>query len=93
MGKTRRRFPDPRRGKRTLLDAVVLSVACLVTYWLATHVLTRIYAISKNSDLLGGMWAVIATIFVIREGYRQSVAAAISRMAQHLSASLSACST
>lgn len=66
--------------KGAVLDATVLVVACLVTYELVTRALSGLYFISRDSDLLGGMWAVIATIFVIRDGYRQSVAAAASRV-------------
>jgi uncharacterized membrane protein YccC len=67
-----------------VLDAMVLSVACLITYLLVDRVLSRLDVVSTDSDLLGGMWAVIATIFVIRDGYRRSVAAATSRMAATL---------
>lgn len=42
---------------------------------------SRVYSISHADDLLGGLWAVIATIFVCRDSYEQSVAAAVSRMA------------
>ena len=61
-----------------------MGIACLITYLLVTHALSRVYSISKDDDLLGGMWAVIATIFVMRESYRQSAAAATSRMAATL---------
>src|SRR6202034_2712281 len=40
-----------------------------------------VYSVSRDDDLLGGMWAVIATIFVLRASFGQSVAAAVSRMA------------
>jgi uncharacterized membrane protein YgaE (UPF0421/DUF939 family) len=56
-------------------------VACLITYWLATNLLSRVHSVGRADDLLGGMWAVIATIFVLRDSFRKSVAAAISRMA------------
>jgi uncharacterized membrane protein YccC len=46
-----------------------------------TSVLSRLYFVSRNDDLLGGLWAVIATIFVIRDSYQHSVSAAVSRMA------------
>jgi uncharacterized membrane protein YccC len=62
-------------------DAVLLSLACLVTYLLVTQVLSRIYLVSRPDDLLGGMWAVIATVFVMRDSYDQSLTAAVSRMA------------
>jgi uncharacterized membrane protein YccC len=63
------------------VDAVLLALACLVTFLLVTRLLSRLYFISRADDLLGGMWAVIATIFVTRDSYRQSLAAAASRMA------------
>jgi uncharacterized membrane protein YccC len=37
--------------------------------------------VASSDDLLGGMWAVIATVFVYRDTQTQSYAAAISRMA------------
>ena len=38
------------------------------------------YSLSQDNDLLGGMWAVLATIFVLRDSFGKSVAAAVSRM-------------
>jgi uncharacterized membrane protein YccC len=76
-----RPFPGRAEVRSAVVDAAVLAVACAITYLLVTHVLSRLYFISKDDALLGGMWAVIATIFVIRDSYRQSVAAATSRMA------------
>jgi uncharacterized membrane protein YccC len=64
-----------------VVDCAVLSIACLITYLLATSLLSRVYFISKADDVLGGMWAVIATIFVTRQSYTQSLVAAASRMA------------
>ena len=52
----------------------------MATYWVTTSVLTRVYSISRSDDLLGGLWAVVATIFVCRDSYHQSAAAAVSRM-------------
>jgi hypothetical protein len=75
-----RHIPDWLKLKIRVLDSIVLGLACLVTYVLVTLVLSRMYFISKDSQLLGGMWAVVATIFVIRDSYRQSVTAAASRM-------------
>jgi hypothetical protein len=71
-----------RAGVRwAVLDCTLLAIACLITYLVVTNLLSRLYFISKDDDLLGGMWAVISTIFVNRDSYRQSVAAAASRMA------------
>jgi uncharacterized membrane protein YccC len=63
-----------------VLDCGVLATACLLTYWLVTHLLARIHSVSPADDLLGGLWAVIATIFVCRSSYHQSMAAAAGRM-------------
>jgi uncharacterized membrane protein YccC len=61
-------------------DCVMLGFACLVTYLVVTRGLSRLYFISRPDDLLGGMWAVIAAIFVYRTSYDQSISAAASRM-------------
>ena len=59
----------------------MLAIACLASYLLATRLLSHLYVSSpKDDDLLGGMWAVIATIFVTRDSYQQSLSAAASRM-------------
>jgi uncharacterized membrane protein YccC len=55
-------------------------VACLVSYWFTTSVLSSIHSVSAADDVLGGMWAVIATIFVLRQSYDQSIALALTRM-------------
>jgi hypothetical protein len=57
-----------------------LAFAALVSYELATRILTS--AISTRDDqLLGGMWSVVATVFVCRESYKDSVSSALSRIA------------
>ena len=76
-----RQHSDRAEILAAVVDCTVLAIACLVTYLLATRVLSHLYFISRADDLLGGMWAVIATIFVNRDSYRQSLTAAASRMA------------
>jgi uncharacterized membrane protein YccC len=60
-------------------SGAILAVACLISYWLITSVLTREYSVSRDDDLLGGMWAAVATIFVYRQSHIESVRAAFSR--------------
>lgn len=60
--------------------SVGLGISCLITYLLITHVLASVHSVSKASDLLGGMWGVIATLFVYRESHRESVNAALTRV-------------
>jgi hypothetical protein len=74
----RRGWPQARTA---VVECVVLAVACLITYELATSALSHVYSVSRDDDLLGGMWAVLATIFVLRDSFGKSVAAAVSRMA------------
>jgi hypothetical protein len=64
--------------------SIGLALSSLTTYLLITHVLAPIHSISHASDLLGGMWAVIATLFVYRESHRESVSAALTRVSATL---------
>jgi hypothetical protein len=57
-----------------------LALAALVSYELTTRILTDAIS-SRDDQLLGGMWSVIATVFVCRESYKDSVSAALSRIA------------
>jgi len=55
-----------------------MAIACLITYWIMTHTLSRF--VDKPSDFLGGMWAVVATVFVFRETRLRSLSAGIARL-------------
>jgi uncharacterized membrane protein YccC len=74
-----------KRPLSRTVDAVgtgcALAIACFISYALITRILAQVYFVSRDDDLLGGMWAVAATVFVYRESYQQSVRAALSRMA------------
>ncbi len=67
-------------ARNTVFRAMMLAISCVITFWLITHILVNVYSISRDDDLLGGMWAVVATIFVFRNGYAESVGAALLRM-------------
>jgi hypothetical protein len=58
--------------------AAMLGISCAISYWLITHILANTYSISRDDDILGGMWAVAATIFVYRYSHAESVRAALS---------------
>ena len=62
------------------VDCGILAAACLITYWLATRILAHVYLLSRDDELSGGLWAVIAAIFVLRDSYRHSLTAAVTRM-------------
>jgi uncharacterized membrane protein YccC len=82
--------PKQRQNSKTIniSQAVgtgcALAISCFISYAVITHILSRAYFLSRGDDLLGGMWAVAATIFVYRETHQQSVSAALSRMAATL---------
>lgn len=70
--------------RAAVVDSALLAAACLLTYWLATSVLSLAYSVSASDGALGGLWAVVATVFLFRESYDQSLAAAVSRMSATL---------
>jgi uncharacterized membrane protein YccC len=61
-----------------LAYALDMAIACAISYWLTTHVLYPL--VDRGSDLLGGMWAVVATIFVFRETRQRSFSAGMARL-------------
>jgi len=75
-----RRPPSRAEVQVAVLDSGILAFACLLTFWLVSDLLSRIHSVSSVDDQLGGMWAVIATIFVCRFSYHQSTGAALSRI-------------
>jgi hypothetical protein len=70
----------PAEGRHVVLRGFTLSILCVISYWLITQILAHVFSVSRDDDLLGGMWAVVATVFVYRYSYEQSVGAALSRM-------------
>jgi uncharacterized membrane protein YgaE (UPF0421/DUF939 family) len=80
MGKIQNRDVSPHIGE-VVIRGTILAIACAISYLLITHLLAATYSISRDDDLLGGMWAVAATIFVYRYSHAESIRAALSRMA------------
>ena len=74
-------IPEVKNPRLSLWDVVYalnMAIACLITYWIMTHTLFRF--VDKSSDFLGGMWAVVATVFVFRESRLRSLSAGIARL-------------
>ncbi len=68
-------------GSRTAVaDCVLLAAASTLTFWIVTYLLSPLYVVSGDDRLLGGMWAVIATVFVCRYSYAESIRAAVTRL-------------
>jgi uncharacterized membrane protein YccC len=68
-----------RFSLRDFAYTVELTLACLTTFWIITGIL-RPFVENASDNLLGGMWAVVATVFVFRDTRDQSLSAGISRM-------------
>ncbi len=75
-----------RRTSRTsdVARGVALAVACMVTYYIIVGLLSLVPAVGLENDKLGGMWAVIATIFVYRQSLATSRRSALSRLSATL---------
>jgi uncharacterized membrane protein YccC len=67
-----------RFSRRDFVHAIEMPIACLIAYWIITYGLARF--VDPSTDILGGMWTVIATIFVFRETGSASLAAGMSRL-------------
>ena len=60
-------------------QSLALALACLASYSLVTYALARVHSLSHADDLIGGLWAVVATVFVFRARHDESVTAAKTR--------------
>src|SRR5262249_35569101 len=52
--------------------------ACAISYWVITEALSSVA--SKDSELLGGMWGAVATVFVFRDTRSHTWSAGIARL-------------
>jgi len=55
-----------------------MMISCLITFWIITYLLQPF--VERPDEYLGGMWAVVATVFVFRGTNGGSVSAGLSRM-------------
>lgn len=63
---------------------VLLAICCLLSYKIITYILATARFVLRDDELLGGMWAVVATIFVFRYSHQESVTSALSRISATL---------
>jgi uncharacterized membrane protein YccC len=61
-----------------MIYALEMTIACAISYWITTSGLTAF--VDKSSDFLGGMWAVVATVFVFRDTRIDSLSAGLARL-------------
>jgi len=72
------------RTSQSVTHGVALAVCCFLSYTIITDLLALSRFAPRDDELLGGMWAVVATIFVFRYSYEESVRAALSRISATL---------
>lgn len=79
--------PEEKGGPQRIVwataSAAGLGLASLVSYELTTRILTSAMS-TRDDQMLGGMWSVIATLFVCRHSYSESMSAALLRTAATL---------
>src|ERR1700745_3500222 len=61
-----------------MIYALEIAIACAISYWIITSCLAPL--VSKASDFLGGMWAVVSTVFVFRDSRANSMSAGLERL-------------
>ncbi|MFD4973237.1 FUSC family protein [Streptomyces sp. NPDC058424] len=74
--------PKAKNGK-LLTYSIEVGLAGLLSYWAATGIWSSAHR-PYEDEQLGGMWAAISTIFVVRECKSKSLTAAIARMSATL---------
>jgi uncharacterized membrane protein YccC len=67
-----------RLSSWNVIYSLNMGIACAISYWVMTHALASI--VDKDSGLLGGMWAAVATLFVFRASRGDSLSAGASRL-------------
>jgi uncharacterized membrane protein YgaE (UPF0421/DUF939 family) len=63
---------------RDLIYAAAMAIACLIAFVMATRALHPF--VERDNDLLGGMWAAVAAIFVFRDTRHDSLSAGMARL-------------
>jgi uncharacterized membrane protein YgaE (UPF0421/DUF939 family) len=66
-----------RLSKADVIYVIALTIASLIAYVLTYYILEPF--VSRPNDMLGGMWATIATVFVLKDSRDLSVRAGIVR--------------
>jgi uncharacterized membrane protein YccC len=75
-----RRYPSRDQALIAVRESTVLGLSCVLTYWLLRTPGSHIYSESSAANVIGALWGVISTVFVLRDSYERSIAAAVSRM-------------
>jgi uncharacterized membrane protein YccC len=72
-------FKYDRLSAWDIAYAADMGLACLITYWIMMAIHSR-FALGTSSDVVGTLWAIVATIYVFRETRAKSLSASIGRV-------------
>jgi uncharacterized membrane protein YccC len=76
------KLPDVTEQQKLSLGDVIyalaMAIACAISYWVMMYGLAPF--VDRDSDFLGGMWAVVATVFVFRDTRAKSISAGFARL-------------
>ena len=73
--------PDTKGDRLSAWDVVYalnMGMACLITYWIITCLLSGF--VDQAANFLGGMWAVVAVVFVFRDTRAHALSAGMARL-------------
>jgi uncharacterized membrane protein YccC len=67
-----------RLSSWNIIYSLNMGIVSAMSYWIITHALPSM--LGRDSDLLGGMWSAVATLFVYRASRGDSLSAGVSRL-------------
>jgi uncharacterized membrane protein YgaE (UPF0421/DUF939 family) len=74
-----RPFKFDRPSSWDIAYAVDMAIACLITYGVMELLFTR-FSHGASSDVVGGLWAIVSTVYVFRDTRAKSLSASIGRV-------------
>jgi Fusaric acid resistance protein-like len=74
-------IPSAPQSLKVIIHSSLLTLACWVSYLLMTNILYPVKFLPEDDKLLGGMWSVVATVYVYQSGQTQTRSLALLRMA------------
>ena len=74
-------IPPAPQIQKVIIHSSLLTLACWVSYLLMTNILYPVKFLPEDDKLLGGMWSVVATVYVYQSGQTQTRSLALLRMA------------
>jgi uncharacterized membrane protein YgaE (UPF0421/DUF939 family) len=66
--------------EKVAIHSLGLAICSGLSYGIMTTLLSQTRFVSRDDNLLGGMWAAISAVFVFRDNYKHSVTAAMTRL-------------